>query len=100
MTQRTLVMAGMSMLALASTAQAADHTLTAIATGGLTEFSQPNQNGFNNPGRNADSVPGQGSPLSGEDTTTPATDTTNSGQVKTPPAVSDGKTAPSVNSVH
>ena len=100
MKQRTLLMAGLSLLALAGTAQAADHTLTAIAVGALTESSQPNQNGFNNPGRNADAVPGQGSPLSGEDTTTPATDTLNSGQVKTPPAVSDGKTAPSEHSVH
>jgi hypothetical protein len=79
---------------------AADHTLTAEAAGGLnSSSSQPFQNGTTNPGRSADSVPGQGSPLSGEDHTTPATDTLNSGSVKTPPAVSDGKTAPSSNSV-
>jgi hypothetical protein len=43
---------------------------------------------------------GQGSPLSGEDSTTPATDQPNQGQVKTPKPVLDGKTAPSVHSTH
>ena len=91
---------GVSMLALATSAQAADHLFSAVGAGGLTMSSQPFQNGLNNPGRPGDDVPGQGSPLSGEDHMTPATDTTNSGQVKTPPSVSAGKTAPSAHSLH
>jgi len=91
---------GFSLLALATGAQAADHLFSATGAGGLTPSSQPFQNGLNNPGRLSDEVPGQGSPLSGDDHTTPATDTTNSGQAKTPPSVSAGKTAPSANSVH
>ena len=79
---------------------AADHSFTATAAGGLTESSQPFQNGTNNPGRSAESVPGQGSPLSGDDHTTPATDTPNRGQTKSNPAAASGKTAPSSHSVH
>jgi len=79
---------------------AADHLATGTAAGGLTESSQPFQNGTNNLGRSGESVPGQGSPLSGEDRTTPATDTLNSGQVHSNPAAESGKTAPSSNSVH
>ena len=90
---------GLSVLALVSNAQAADHLFSATAAGGLTLSSQPFQNGLNNPGRFNDNVPGQGSPLSGGESTTPATDTTNGGQVKTPPSVSMGKTAPSAHSV-
>src|ERR1041385_6715073 len=94
-----ILMGGISLLAGIALAQAADHLLTAEAAGGLTvDVSQPYLNGTNNPGRSGEDVPGQGSPLSGEDTTTPATDTGNSGQVKTPPPVLDGKTAPSSNS--
>jgi hypothetical protein len=101
MRKLTLLAAGFSVFTLTTAGYAANHTLTAQATGGLKlSSSQPFQNGTTNPGRSADSVPGQGSPLSGEDTTTPATDTSNSGIVKTPPPVSDGKTAPSSNSVH
>jgi hypothetical protein len=100
MRKLTLLAAGLPLFMMTTAGYAADHTLTAQATGGLTSSSQPFQNGTTNPGRSADSVPGQGSPLSGEDTTTPATDTSNSGIVKTPPPVSDGKTAPSSNSVH
>ena len=92
--------AGLSLLTVTTAGYAADHSLTALAAGGLKTTSQPFQNGTTNPGRSSDSVPGQGSPLSGEDTMTPATDTLNSGNVKTPPPVADGKTAPSSNSVH
>jgi hypothetical protein len=101
MRKLTLLTAGLPLFMMTTAGYAADHTLTAEAAGGLnSSSSQPFQNGTTNPGRSADSVPGQGSPLSGEDPTTPATDTLNSGSVKTPPAVSDGKTAPSSNSVH
>ena len=94
------MLTGCSLLALSSQAYAADHALTAISAGGLTEESQPFQNGTNNPGRSSEAVVGQGSPLAGEDSTTPATDQPNHGKEKTPPPVSDGKTSPSANSVH
>jgi hypothetical protein len=97
---RTLLFTGIALLTLAGTASAADHLFTATATGGLTPSSQPFQNGLTNPGRFNDDVPGQGSPLSGEDHATPATDTLNNGVGTTPKPVSDGKTAPSANSVH
>ena len=100
MTKLVFLAAALPLVLPASASYAADHTLTAIGAGGLTENSQPNLNGTNNPGRSADDVPGQGSPLSGEDHMTPATDTANSGRAKTPPAVSAGKTAPSAHSVH
>jgi hypothetical protein len=83
-----------------NTAAADDHLFSAVNAGGLTTSSQPFQNGLNNPGRPGTEVPGQGSPLSGEDHTTPATETTNSGQVKTNPAFASGKTAPSQSSAH
>lgn len=91
---RALVVAGLLALPYAGTALAADHALTAISAGGITEDSQPFRNGINNPGRNSEDVVGQGSPLSGEDSTTPATDQANSGQV------SQGNTAPSQHSAH
>ena len=100
MALRTFLITGIALLALASTASAADHLFTATAAGGLTPSSQPFQNGLNNPGRFNDDVPGQGSPLSGGEHITPATDTQNSGVGTTPRPVSDGKTAPSANSVH
>ncbi len=100
MTLRTFLITGIALLTLASTASAADHLFTATAAGGLTSSSQPFQNGLNNPGRFNDDVPGQGSPLSGGEHTTPATDTQNSGVGTTPQPVLDGKTAPSANSVH
>ena len=100
MTLRTFLIAGIALLTLAGTASAADHLFTATAAGGLTPSSQPFQNGLNNPGRFNDDVPGQGSPLSGGDHTTPATDTSNNGVGTTPKPVLDGKTAPSANSVH
>lgn len=97
MIMRALVITALPALALPAAAFAADHSLTAINAGGLTEESQPFQNGTNNPGRSSDDVVGQGSPLSGEDSTTPATDQPNNGQVHTPKPVEDGKTAPSVH---
>jgi hypothetical protein len=101
MRRLTLLAAGLPLFMMTPASYAADHTFTAVAAGGLkSDISQPFNNGLNNPGRNADSVPGQGSPLSGEDHTTPATDTTNSGVVNTNPAFAAGKTAPSSNSVH
>lgn len=99
MITRTLVIAVL-LLAAAGSAFAADHALTAIAAGGLTEESQPFQNGTNNPGRSSEDVVGQGGPLAGEDSTTPATDQPNNGQVNTPKPVLDSKTSPSSNSAH
>jgi hypothetical protein len=94
-----LLATGISVLGFASGAYAADHLFTATAAGGLTEdVSQPFLNGTNNPGRSGESVPGQGSPLSGDDHATPATDTVNHGVGTTPKPVTDGKTAPSANS--
>jgi hypothetical protein len=95
-----LLMSVMSLLVATSVANAADHTLTAVAAGGLTGTSQPNLNGTNNPGRSAEDVPGQGSPLSGEDRTTPATDTTTHAALRSNPAEAMGKIAPSAHSVH
>ncbi len=99
MTLRTFLITGIALLMLASAASAADHLATATAAGGLKPSSQPFQNGLNNPAPSDEDVPGQGSPLSGEDHTTPATDTQNNGVGTTPNPVSDGKTAPSANSV-
>src|SRR2546421_4108806 len=108
--------AGTSLLAWCSVGYAADHLFTAVGAGGLTTSSQPFVNGTNNPGRSGDIVPGQGSPLSGADHTTPAAESesllthhftllnTNAnpgnGVLKTPPPVTQGKTAPSSNSPH
>ena len=100
MITRTLAIAALPLLMATSSACAADHSLTAIAAGGLTEESQPFQNGTNNPGRSSEDVVGQGSPLSGEDSTTPATDQPNNGLGTTPNPVTDGKTAPSQHSAH
>lgn len=100
MITRTLAIAALLTLAAAGSALAADHLFTATAAGGLTLDKQPFQNGVNNPGRFNDNVPGQGSPLSGSEHTTPTTDTLNNGQVKTPKPVLDGKTAPSQHSTH
>ena len=100
MTTRILLSTGIALIGLASAANAADHLFTATAAGGLTPSSQPFQNGLTNPGRFNDDVPGQGSPLSGGEHSTPATDTSNNGVGTTPKPVLDGKTAPSANSVH
>ncbi len=105
-----------SMLLLTSAAQASDHLFSAVGAGGMTMQKQPFQNGLNNPGRSALTVPGQGSPLSGADHTTPAVETDNltthhgtqpnlnanpgNGVFKTPPSVQAGKVAPSANSQH
>ncbi len=104
------LLAGVSLCAVADASFASDHLFTAKGAGGLTTSSQPFQNGSNNPGRPATSVPGQGSPLSGQDHTTPAVESgsmltnhftqpnTNAnpgnGTLRTPPPVSAGRTVP------
>ena len=75
MRKQPLLSAGMAVLLLAGPAVASDHLFTGVGAGGLTTSSQPFMNGTNNPGRPGTSVPGQGSPLSGEDRTTPAVET-------------------------
>ena len=94
---RILLIAGISLLALASSAKAADHLLTATAAGGL-QSSAPFTT--NKAGHSGDLAPGQGSPLSGEDNSTPATDQPNNGVGTDLKPVADLKTAPSANSVH
>ncbi len=105
-----------SLLAWGSVGYASDHLFTAVGAGGLTTSSQPFLNGTNNPGRSGLIVPGQGSPLSGADHTTPAVEADNllthhftqpnmnanpgNGVLNTPPPVTQGKTAPSSNSPH
>jgi hypothetical protein len=112
--RKLIILAGVSLLAGTSPSQASDHLFTAVGAGGLTTSSQPFVK--NNPGRPGDIVPGQGSPLSGADHTTPAVEmgsllthhftqlNTNAnpgnGTLKTPPPVTQGKTAPSSNSPH
>ena len=97
----TCMLAGAALIALTGSAYAADHLATAAAAGGLTPgVSQPYRNGLNNPGRGDELVPGQGSPLSGNDHSTPATDQANSGVGTTPKPYTDGKTAPSAHSNH
>ena len=100
MNKYALMIAGISLVALPSSANAADHLFTATAAGGLSPSSQPFQNGVTNPGRFNDDVPGQGSVLSGSESTTPASDTPTTAVGTTPKPVTDGKTAPSANSVH
>lgn len=68
------LLAGASLLVLANVSLADDHLFTAVGAGGLTTSSQPFLNGINNPGRPGESVPGEGSPLSGEEDTVPAVD--------------------------
>jgi len=75
MQKRTLFVSVIALLSLVSTGHAADHLFTGVGAGGLTTSSQPFLNGSNNPGRSGFSVPGQGSPLSGQDRTTPAVET-------------------------
>jgi hypothetical protein len=99
MITRTLAIAAISILTATGSAFAADHLFTAVAAGGLTLDKQPFLNGVNNPGRFNDDVPGQGSPLSGFEHTTPATDT-RTGQTHMPKPVLAGKTAPSQHSAH
>src|SRR5919201_3840328 len=99
-----------SLLVLADTALASDHLFTATGAGGLTTSSQPFANGTNNPGRPGTSVPGEGSPLSGQEHTVPAVDSgslltkhstqpnTNAnpgnGTSRTPPPATSGMTVP------
>lgn len=105
--------ASVSLLAVTSPGQASDHLFTAVGAGGLTTSSNPF---VKTNGRPAAIVPGQGSPLSGADHTTPAVETEHllthhftqlnananpgNGTLKTPPPVTAGKTAPSSNSPH
>ena len=122
--KRTIwILAGAALATITGAAIADDHLRTATEKGGLTTDSQPFLNGTNNSGRAGTTVPGQGSPLSGEDTTTPAVGTDQlftkhgtelnthanpgNGTLRTPPAVDksmsidttttskSGKTAPS-----
>lgn len=110
MRNNTLAGAAVSLLLLAGTGNAADHLFTGIVAGGLTTSSQPFLNGTNNPGRSGFSVPGQGSPLSGQDRTTPAVETgqllthhftqpnlnanPGNGTLRTPPPSAAGMTVP------
>ncbi len=113
MRKLVILAAGVSLLASTCPSQASDHLFTAVGAGGLTTASNP----FTKTnGRSALTVPGQGSPLSGADHTTPAVEmgslhthhftepNTNAnpgnGTLKTPPPVTAGKTAPSANSPH
>jgi len=108
-----ILAAGLALLAGTSPGQASDHLFTAVGAGGLTTDSNP----FTKTnGRSADIVPGQGSPLSGADHTTPAVEmgsllthhftdpnthaNPGNGTLKTPPPVTAGKTAPAANSPH
>jgi len=109
-----LLAAGTFVSSFANTALGSDHLFTATGAGGLTTSSQPFQNGTNHPGRAGTTVPGQGSPLSGEDHTTPAVETeqllthhftqpnTNAnpgnGTLRTPPPVTSGMTVPNSSS--
>jgi hypothetical protein len=100
-----------ALLSLVGTGKAADHLFTGVGAGGLTTSSQPFLNGSNNnPGRSGFSVPGQGSPLSGQDRTTPAVETgqllthhftqpnlkanPGNGTLRTPPPSAAGMTVP------
>ena len=98
MRKLTILAAGVALLAGSCPSYAADHLFTATAAGGLTLSSQPFINGTTgtNNAPLADDVPGQGSPLSGNEHTVPASDTPTITARPMPPAVS-GKTAPSAN---
>ncbi|MDX8517268.1 hypothetical protein [Mesorhizobium dulcispinae] len=67
-----LTAAGASLLAFAGIAKADDHLFNATLHG-LSLDSQPYQT--NKAGHSGDLAPGQGSPFTGEETKTPATDT-------------------------
>ena len=75
MNRTICLLAGALLSSFANISIGADHLLKATDQGGLTTSSQPFQNGTNNPGRPGLTVPGQGSPLSGEDHTVPAVET-------------------------
>lgn len=107
--------AGAVLSSFANTSIASDHLFTATGAGGLTTSSQPFMNGTNNPGRPGTTVPGQGSPLSGEDHTTPAVESSSllthhstqlntnanpgNGTLRTPPPVASGMTVPKAGSM-
>ena len=110
--KRTIwLLAGTLLSSIANTSFASDHLFTATGHGGLTTQSQPFQNGTNNPGRPATTVPGQGSVHSGQDTTVPAVEqdsllthhfaqpNTNAnpgnGTLRTPPSVQSSTTTTS-----
>ncbi|RWB59665.1 MAG: hypothetical protein E5W38_15360 [Mesorhizobium sp.] len=67
-----LAAAGVSLIAFAGFAKADDHLFNATQHG-LSLDSQPYQT--NKAGHSGDLAPGQGSPFTGEETKTPATDT-------------------------
>jgi hypothetical protein len=67
-----LIVTGATLIALAGLARADDHLFNATLHG-LKPDSQPFQT--NKAGHSGDLAPGQGSPFTGEDTRTPATDT-------------------------
>jgi hypothetical protein len=69
---REFLIVGAGVVALSGAAVADDHLLSALDHG-LSLDSQPFQT--NKAGHSAELVPGQGSPLAGEETKTPATDT-------------------------
>ncbi len=69
----TCLIAGASLMALAGVSKADDHLVQATDFGGLSLDSQPYQT--NPAGHSGDLAPGQGSPFTGEETKTPATDT-------------------------
>lgn len=115
--KRTIsLLAGALLSSIAYTSVASDHLFTATGAGGLTTSSQPFQNGTNNPGRPGTSVPGQGSPLSGEDRTTPTVESSalltkhftqpntnanpGNGTLRTPPPVQSGMTVPAKGGKH
>lgn len=117
MQRLTILAVSASLAALAGPSFASDHLFTAVGAGGLnTTTSQPFLNGTTNPGRPGTLVPGQGSPLSGEDHTTPTVESGSllthhftqpnlnanpgNGVLKTPPPVMNGQTAPSAHSPH
>jgi hypothetical protein len=71
MKMTAIIIAGVSLIALAGIARADDHLVTATEHG-LSLDSQPYQT--NPAGHSGDLAPGQGSPFVGEETKTPATD--------------------------
>ena len=69
---REILIASAGIIALSGTAMADDHLFNATQHG-LPLDSQPFQT--NKAGHSGDLAPGQGSPIAGEETKTPATDT-------------------------
>ena len=72
MKTRAFLIASTMLIAFAGLASADDHLFNATQHG-LSEDSQPFQT--NKAGHSGDLAPGQGSPFTGEETKTPATDT-------------------------